>query len=215
MIPNKKHQIFADEYILTNDAIKSYQNDIDIIISNIQKSNANFDKSIPQRGYYIYGIFKNNKIWYIGKGKKNRVLTHFYKSSNNSINNELAQNENIITYSILYTTNNELQAYKIEKELIIRCNSLNFKLCNVIYNKGVSEYPIYKLINMFKNFPKVGNIHSVNILGITERVNMVLNVIRKFAVNPIMINGIDITKIEAKRIICENYETYKFKYIVS
>lgn len=25
MIPNKKHQIFADEYILTNDAIKSYQ----------------------------------------------------------------------------------------------------------------------------------------------------------------------------------------------
>ncbi len=25
MIPNKKHQIFADEYILTNDAIASYQ----------------------------------------------------------------------------------------------------------------------------------------------------------------------------------------------
>ena len=25
MIPNKKHQIFADEYILTNDAIVSYQ----------------------------------------------------------------------------------------------------------------------------------------------------------------------------------------------
>jgi hypothetical protein len=68
---------------------------------------------------------------------------------------------------------------------------------------------------MFKNFPKIGNKHPVNILGITERVNMVLNVIRKFAVNPIMINGIDITKIEAKRIICENYETYKFKYIVS
>ena len=25
MIPNKKHQIFADEYVLTSDAIKSYQ----------------------------------------------------------------------------------------------------------------------------------------------------------------------------------------------
>lgn len=25
MIPNKKHQIFADEYILTSDAVKSYQ----------------------------------------------------------------------------------------------------------------------------------------------------------------------------------------------
>ena len=25
MIPNKKHQIFAEEYILTNDAIVSYQ----------------------------------------------------------------------------------------------------------------------------------------------------------------------------------------------
>lgn len=26
MINNKKHQIFADEYIITNDAVKSYQN---------------------------------------------------------------------------------------------------------------------------------------------------------------------------------------------
>jgi phage terminase small subunit len=25
MIPNKKHQIFADEYVLTSDAIKAYQ----------------------------------------------------------------------------------------------------------------------------------------------------------------------------------------------
>ena len=61
MIPNKKHQIFADEYIITNDAIVSYQKEIDLIISDFQNCNTNFNKSIPQRGYYI---------WYIGKGKK-------------------------------------------------------------------------------------------------------------------------------------------------
>ena len=62
MIPNKKHQIFADEYVLTSDAIASYQKDIDSILSNLQNGSRKIDKSIPQRGYYIYGIFKNNKI---------------------------------------------------------------------------------------------------------------------------------------------------------
>ena len=31
MIPNKKHQIFADEYVLTSDAIVSYQKEMELI----------------------------------------------------------------------------------------------------------------------------------------------------------------------------------------
>ena len=215
MIPNKKHRIFADEYILSNDAIVSYQKEIDLIISDFQNCNTSFNKSIPQRGYYIYGIYKNNKIWYIGKGKKNRVLSHFYKSSNNSINNELAQNQNIITYSILYSTNIESHAYKIEKQLILKCKSLNFELCNIIYNNGVRENPIYKLINTFKSYSKIAKVPPNNVLGLTDCVNMTLNVIRMLSEKPIIIDGIDITKIEAKKIIFEGYETYKFKYLIS
>jgi hypothetical protein len=215
MIPNKKHQIFADEYVLTSDAIKAYQKDIDSILSNLQNGSIKIDKSIPQRGYYIYGIFKNNKIWYIGKGKKNRVLMHFYKSSNNSINNEIAINKNIITYSILYTTNIESEAYEIEKELIIKCNALNIELCNIIYNNGVRESPIYKLIKTFKSFSRYADITPNNVLGITDCINMTLNVIRMLAKKPIIIDGIDITKIEAEKILFKEYETYKYKYLKS
>jgi len=161
MIPNKKHQIFADEYILSSDSIASYQKDI---------------------------IFKNNKIWYIGKGKKNRVLRHFYKSSNNSINNEIVLKENIITYSILYTTNIEAKAYEIEKELIIGCKRLNIELCNIIYNNGIRENQIYKFINTLKSFSKIAHIPSKGVLSLTDCVNMTLNVIRILAKKPIIIN---------------------------
>ena len=207
MIPNKKHQIFAENFILTNDAIVSYQKEIDLIISDFQNCNTNFNKSIPQRGYYIYGIYKNNKIWYIGKGKKNRVLSHFYKSSNNSINNELVQNQNIIT-SVSKKQVKILQ-------LILKCKSLNFELCNIIYNNGVRENPIYKLINTFKSYSKIAKVPPNNVLGLTDCINMVLNVIRILSEKPIIIDGIDITKIEAKKIIFEGYETYKFKYLIS
>ena len=214
MITNKKHIIFADEYILSNgDAIASYQKDIDLIFKKLLYNATIIDKSIPQRGYYVYGIFKNNKIWYIGKGKKNRVLTHFYKSSNNSINNEIIQNKNNLTYSILYNANNEKEAYEVERQLINRCKISNIELCNVIYNKGTRQAPIYKLVNTLKMLPKISNIPKYNIIGLTECVNMILHVIRTLSINPIIINGIDITKIKAEKIIIGKQETYKYIYI--
>jgi hypothetical protein len=41
------------------------------------------------------------------------------------------------------------------------------------------------------------------------------NVIRMLAKKPIIIDGIDITKIEAEKILFKEYETYKYKYLKS
>lgn len=64
-----------------------------------------------------------------------------------------------------------------------------------------------------KMLPKISNIPKYNIIGLTECVNMILHVIRTLSINPIIINGIDITKIKAEKIIIGKQETYKYIYI--
>ena len=89
--------------------------------------------------YYIYQHIRldNNSVFYVGKGKKHRIneSSNRNKYWHNIVNKVGYKSE------IVYDKLNEELALDLEKELIAKYKSLNYKLCNLTDGgEGVSGY---------------------------------------------------------------------------
>ena len=92
--------------------------------------------------YYTYELIdsRNNVVFYVGKGKNNRMYYHFNKVIKNNktiINTKLQnklksiyQNDGFIIYNKIDATN-EQDAFNLEKILIAKYKSENINLCNL------------------------------------------------------------------------------------
>ena len=150
MIENNKHKVFADEYM-----------------SALKKGKAD-NKIIPKNGYYVYIITENDKICYIGKGKKNRVLSHIKGNGNKYI----SKKRNIHKYDwfIVYKTLNEFEAFNYERTLLLDAKENNIELYNIIYStRSAKEKEEYT-----KNILKEGLNNHLNymfVYGVKNRLS--------------------------------------------
>jgi hypothetical protein len=112
--------------------------------------------------YYVYYLISpiDNRVFYIGKGKGNRMKKHVKlakkdKISNgnthlyNKIKSILISNDDV-EYQIVYETDNEISAYEKEQELIIEHGLQN--LCNMSMGYNIITDEIkYKISSSIKN----------------------------------------------------------------
>ena len=119
---------------------------IDFILSELNKGNVlykdlmidivfNSELIKPNNGYYVYSIVNetNREILYIGKGTKNRVLSHF-NNSDKYINNKITFLKSVgydINYKILRLFESEKEAYDFEKLIIENCLLVEIDLLNI------------------------------------------------------------------------------------
>ena len=80
------------------------QNIVDLQILSKSKT------EIPKDGYYVYAITKENIVVYIGKGKSNRVKSHFGKSSNARLALDYKENPTLFDYFILECFDEEYES---------------------------------------------------------------------------------------------------------
>lgn len=128
---------------------------IDYIITDIRKG---LNKSVPQRGYYVYAILENGEVCYIGKGKKNRVLDHFKGKGNKTIFNLYKTTSNEYDWTILEIQQNESESLERERYYINLFKANKTKLYNVNYN--TKDYVIEKTNMVIKSMEYLINITS-------------------------------------------------------
>lgn len=98
--------------------------------------------------YYVYGLIdpRDQKIKYVGKGCGNRMYNHVRQVVNHSVKDknytkynaikEILKEFDNLCYEKLFETDDELEAYKKEKELIIKHNTLYPNGWNLVLGRG-------------------------------------------------------------------------------
>ncbi|USK71258.1 LEM-3-like GIY-YIG domain-containing protein [Peribacillus asahii] len=107
---------------------------------NYELSNRRFSNNVIERiGYYVYFLEdpRDKTVFYVGKGKGNRVFSHasgrlvkYEESDKIQVINEIIESGNQVQYFILRHGLNEEQAYEIEAALIDFI-SIKGKLTNI------------------------------------------------------------------------------------
>jgi hypothetical protein len=149
---------------------------ISFILDELKKG---LNKSIPQRGYYVYAILENDKVCYIGKGKKNRVLSHFKGKGNETIFTLYKNSPNRYDWTILESELSEIESFEREKHYINLCKSNEVKLYNTIYN--TKDYVSEKITMTIKSLESLIDItqYMYPYESFTkEAVQMSLNVVK-------------------------------------
>lgn len=113
-------------------------------------------KAIPKRGYYVYGIIEGGEICYIGKGKGQRVLTHFYNSSNQLLASKIRDNQSFYDWAILDTFESEYESFEYEERLIVNCKQTRHKLYNKAHYSHYNQFNslvrvFFKVLTQFEN----------------------------------------------------------------
>jgi hypothetical protein len=112
--------------------------------------------------YYVYLLISpiDNKVFYIGKGKGNRLKRHVSLTKNDKISNgnvylyrkikSILKSYNDIVYEIVFRSDNEIEAYEKEKDLIYEYGLEN--LCNLSISYNIITDDIKnKISNSVKN----------------------------------------------------------------
>jgi len=112
--------------------------------------------------YYVYFLIspKDNKVFYVGKGKGNRMKRHVQLAKNDKISNnntflfrkikKILEEYDDVNYDIIFETNNETEAYDKEQEIINEIGISN--LCNLSLGYHLqSESTKSKISNTLKN----------------------------------------------------------------
>lgn len=98
--------------------------------------------------FYVYGLVdpRNNEIKYIGKGSRHRMFDHVRNAINDNISDnnyikfkalkEILTDYEDIAYCKLFESDNESEAYKVEKKLTIEYNTLNPNGWNIVLGHG-------------------------------------------------------------------------------
>lgn len=149
---------------------------VSFILDELKKG---LNKSIPQRGYYVYAILENNKVCYIGKGKKNRVLSHFKGKGNETIFTLYKNSPNRYDWTILESELSEIESFEREKHYINLCKSNEVKLYNTIYN--TKDYVSEKITMTIKSLESLIDITQYMYpygSFMKEAVQMSLNVVK-------------------------------------
>lgn len=115
-----------------------------------------FKNPLSSVGYYVYAITKDEKVVYIGKGKKNRVLNHFSNSSNNRLYSEIKNNKNSFNWFILSYFDEEIDALHYEYNAICDAKSKGVELYNKMHFSNSKEYStglklIYYVLKQFED----------------------------------------------------------------
>jgi hypothetical protein len=139
------------------------------------------NKSIPLRGYYVYVITENNYICYIGKGKNNRVKSHFTDSSNQVLKSKIKENKNIFDWHIIDVFDTEIEAFDLEEDLIIDCKKNKHKLYNKVHYSNYGQYnkevrSIFNVLNQLEKMVFI-DIKRDNILSIHETTKIFFKII--------------------------------------
>lgn len=182
------------------------QNIVDLQILSKSKT------EIPKDGYYVYAITKENIVVYIGKGKSNRVKSHFGKSSNARLALDYKENPTLFDYFILECFDEEYESFDFEELLIRDCKAIDFKLYNSIhytnefaYNKELRGYMM--LLSQFETmvfFKKYAHSEFSSL----DRANLLLDMIKDTFKNCITVplyKGKNITELKAVEYDCGDY----------
>lgn len=151
-----------------------------------------YNKKIPLHGYYIYVIRENGIIKYIGKGKKNRVISHFTNSSNQYLKSLIKENRNIFDWEIIALFDEEVDAFDLEEKLIIDCKNKNHKLYNKVHYSHYGQYnseirQIFNVLKQYENMVFINIKSSKNILTPYECTKIIKNIIDKLCSKMILI----------------------------
>ena len=98
-----------------------------------------YKQILPSIGFYVYALLhpETGKVFYIGKGTKNRAYQHFKNVGSNQIKDKviLELKQKKLTYDVIIISehSSEAEAYECEKLII---NELGTQLTNII---GVRE----------------------------------------------------------------------------
>lgn len=113
-------------------------------------------KSIPVTGFYVYAILENNTICYIGKGKGNRVLSHFNGKGNIMLYSKIKGNQNIYDWAIVGQYQDEKDALVFEKLVIKKCLHEKVKLYNSVhYSGGRAKNELFKgIFSLLNDYEK-------------------------------------------------------------
>ena len=119
MIPNKKHQIFADEYILTNDAIVSYQK----IYPNASLHSAQTKSGVLLKKVEIQDYIKQKQLE-IQNARQNNVIEQLKaKDSSNILTREkiveMTSNVVKITYNTYVKSKDKADADAFNKSVAV------------------------------------------------------------------------------------------------
>jgi hypothetical protein len=97
--------------------------------------------------YYVYGLYdpRNNELFYIGKGKGNRMMQHLRKTTNGSKKNERIAAIRLAGYEPyakkLYDNLLEKVAYDIETELIVEHGRIDIDESGTLTNNRLKAFP--------------------------------------------------------------------------
>lgn len=169
---------------------------IDFIVSCLKVGEQR--KFIPSTGYYVYIITEDGQPCYIGKGKRNRVLSHFERNCDSLVSYKIRENRMAFDWAILETFENEADAHSFEKEIIIALKNSKVKLYNTVYYTK-SRYNLRLLIRCLLMNDKHEKMfyRSDSVVGARNMAMLMLQLIKDIS----------------KDCLQENLPLYKFKRI--
>lgn len=164
-------------------------------------------KAIPKYGYYVYAIYENSSVCYIGKGKGTRVLSHFIKSTNINLRLRMEDNKSKFEYGILACFETEYASLELEKNIISHCKNSKIKLCNIInysqHKRHITNI-VETIIKIQKSFFEIPI--STDVLSNYHLTHYFMDAVKDFCRNiPIHL----IPSINGKKINCLSFSVYE------
>lgn len=143
----------------------------------------NATQAIPVSNYYVYAILEDDKICYVGKGTKKRVLQHF-KKGDSLISNMIAINPHRYRWVIINEFKSETAAFESEKELIYLLKDKGFKLYNTIhYKKDKERFNQINLAVSILNNLSAYWFKKNDVVSISELASRTLEILKKITLN--------------------------------
>lgn len=106
---------------------------------------------IPESGYYVYLIYRNTTVCYVGKGTGNRVKSHFFESCTSCVSQAICLDRDSFSYDVIFSSYDESECYNIERMLIEAYSYFKYDLFNTTHN-NVSKRYLSEALNCIRIF---------------------------------------------------------------